>query len=431
MNDLRNWIPLVARDDPDESLPHGARVVLSQIDGETPVHVLSERTGLAITDLIVVLGDLVTRGAIPGTGAPAEIVQLSHAQRRGSSAPSQRPPSISPYDDLLASLPSPGDGADAVPAYDMLDGAEEQDDDLADLPELEIIGDAEADDLASLPVLEVAPVDDGDDLSALPELEVVGELLDDNVETDASSEAEAESSAPDDPEAIGSYRQLFETSLHALPIEARVEWGHTASGDVLCALCFDPMPGVIQAVFENPNTNLTHARLIAEHHRHPVGLDTLGRRSEYVRDASVRRLLLRNQQASERLLGKMLMALPLPQAFRATVGHELTDRARRAGRIVLRHKFDRASAEEKVGLIVQTEGRCLASLIGLTFDQKTTALLCRRTYQSSMIIQSLARFSAAPPMLLVHLLKQQVVIRNAHLKKMLQQHSNCPKYLKR
>ena len=247
-----------------------------------------------------------------------------------------------------------------------------------------------------------------EDLSELPELEVV----------------------EDDTER-GSYRQIFETSLRRLDVDARKAWAHTADGDVLCALCLDPVPEVIHAVLENPNTGLTHARLIAEHHRNPVGLDAVGRRSDFLRDGTVRRLMMRNQQASERLLVRMLGALPLTQLFRANVGHELTERARQVGRLVLRRKFDRAESEQKVALIVQTEGRCLASLVGLTFDQKTTSLLCRRSYQSTMLIQSLARFPATPPTLIAHLLKQQTVVRNAHVKKRLLQHPNCPKYLKR
>lgn len=386
MKSLEVWKPIATgrRSGPD--LPEATARVLAHADGNTPVAEISKRTGLEVSDVLTALGELIGSGALEGRDAPPEIVQLAHVRSR---APS-----------------------DVAPAPLEAQAPHASSDDVADLPELEVVG---------------VPTDE--DLAELPELELVDDVPDEGAGVEAAPESEAP--AAPDAAARGSYRQIFETSLRQLDVDAREAWARTADGDVLCALCMDPMPGVIQAVLENPNANLAHARLIAEHHRNPVGLDTLGHRSEYLRDSTVRRLLMRNQQAPERLLVRMLGALPLPQVFRANAGHELTDRARRVGRAVLRRKFDQAESEQKVGLIVQTEGRCLATLVGLTFDQKTTALLCRRTYQSTMLIQSLARFPATPPTLIAHLLKQQTVVRNAHVKKRLQQHPNCPKYLKR
>ena len=83
-------------------------------------------------------------------------------------------------------------------------------------------------------------------------------------------------------------------------------------------------------------------------------------------------------------------------------------------------------AEEKVELILNTEGRVLASLMGLSVDGRTAALLCGRTYRSPMLIQNIARWSAAPPALIAHLLKQEAVRRQPQLRMLLQRHPNAP-----
>lgn len=372
MKSLETWKPTSLEAENHADLSDPAATVRDQLDGRTSLQQVSERTGMDVQDVLVALGDLIRCGAVDPHDAPLEVVQLAHARPERRSEP------------VLA-----------VPE----DGIEE-------LPELEVVG-----------------IPTEQETRSLPEVE----LTSDAPPPGSSPPAPA----PSEEASPGSYRKLFETQLHPLDTDVREQWARTGQGDLLCALCFDPMPGVVQAVTENANATVVHARLIAEHHRNPVGLDAIGRRTEYLRDGSVRRLLMRNQQASERLLLKMIGGLPLPQVFRANAGHELTDRARRAGRTVLRRKFDQAEAEQKVGLIVQTEGRCLAQLVGLTFDQKTTALLCRRNYQSTMIIQNLARFPATPPPLLAHLLRQPAVVRNTALKKRLMQHPNCPKSLKR
>ncbi len=279
--------------------------------------------------------------------------------------------------------------------------------------------DADPDALDSLP--ELLPVDDAEqeDLSSLPELLPVEEH---------EEEAEPEEADPADG---ASWRKLYETTLRDLPRDVRIGRAHVATSEELCALCFDPEPGVILALLENVELRLLHARLIAEHHGHPIGLDALGRRAELVRDTAVRRLLMRNNQASDALLRKALAPLALSQAFRVNTGHESTDRARKVARDVLREKFLRASSEERVTLILRTEGRCLAVLVGVTFDQKMTALLCSRSYQSTLLVQSLARFPALPPVLVAALLKQPLVQRSMPLKKLLLQHKNCPSALKR
>lgn len=419
MKTFRDWIPKTqATDVKEEELPGPAVQLLSMVDGRSSIDELAVRSGMDFDDMLTAFAWLVGRGAVPSEGSPPEILQLAQIHER-----------VAARERRLARTPPP--------SPERVDVVSDSFENLEDLPELDPVLDAADPD--ALGLLEYDAFDGGGEDAGTSEVAEIDEPtaydgfdgMDPEVPDPSESDEAQQEAAAGDVVEVSNLRKLFETVLHPLPRDARVERAHTATGDVLHALCLDPEPGVIQAVLENPTANVTHARLVAEHHRNPVGLDVLGRRVEFARDAHVRRLLLRNNQASERLLARMLAPLTLPQVFRANVGHDLTERARKAARTQLRQKFDRSTAEEKVAVILQTEGRCLPMLPGQTFDQKTTALLCRRTYQSTMLIQSLARFPASPPMLLTHLLKQQIVQRNAHLKRQIQQHKNCPKYLNR
>jgi hypothetical protein len=247
----------------------------------------------------------------------------------------------------------------------------------------------------------------------------------------AGERAERKAPAGTADEGARNYRKIFETELHRLPNDKRASLARSATGTVLKALCYDPDPKVISGVLENMETGLEHARLIANHHGTPQGLDALGRKSRLIRDGEVRRLLLRNNQASEALLRKALSPLPLIQVFKLNISRENTEKARRVARKQLRDKFVKGAGEERAGLIFNTEGRCLNLLMGLTFDSKTTALLTRRQYHSSLLVQNLARFPATPGQVIRHLMKQQVVRRAQHLKRMLLKHPNCPSDLKR
>jgi hypothetical protein len=105
---------------------------------------------------------------------------------------------------------------------------------------------------------------------------------------------------------------------------------------------------------------------------------------------------------------------------------DVPEGTRRTAREVMRSRFNTAPAEERVELILTTEGRVLASLMGLSVDGRTAALLCGRTYRSPMLIQNIARWSAAPPALIAHLLKQEAVRRQPQLRMLLQRHPNAP-----
>lgn len=227
-----------------------------------------------------------------------------------------------------------------------------------------------------------------------------------------------------------SARQLFETRLHLLPREQRIELALTVSDERLEALCFDPDPGTIANVLDNPASGLAHARLVATHHRNPLGLDALGRRPALARDPQVQRMLLRNPQAGEALLRRLLANKRLFDLHPLSSGRELTERARRLVREAMRQAFHRADADERVRLIVTTEGRCLPGLIGLPLGARAAGLLCATPLNSSLLVQNLAQWSPTPPNVIEHLLRQPLVQRASHLKLVLLRHPNCPSRLK-
>lgn len=248
------------------------------------------------------------------------------------------------------------------------------------------------------------------------------------------AEAGDEDAAPEEevPEAVlGNYRKLFETRLHALPEDQRVAMAHGAEDPELSALCFDPVPAVIKAALENPRVGLAHARLIARHHRNPVGLEALVARAAFASDTGVRRFLVRNPQLPAALFRRMWALRRLMEHHKLTVDRDVPESTRRTARELLRQRFATGPSEEKVELILNTEGRALGSLVGMPVDGKTTSLLCGRTYRSPLLVQNLARWSAAPPVLVAHLLKQELVRRQPQLRAMLARHPNAPADVKR
>jgi hypothetical protein len=232
---------------------------------------------------------------------------------------------------------------------------------------------------------------------------------------------------PEDPATpSGTHRQLFETQLHSLPEDARAALASSAEDPELSALCFDPVPSVVRAVMDNPRAGLAHARLIAAHHGNTVGLDALGESPALLQDTEIQRLLLRNPQTSAPLLQRLLSRRRLGDIYNATQSRELPERNRTGAMQLLRRRFSEVSAEERVELIIRTEGRALAALSGLSLDGKSAALLCARTFTSMMIVENLARWPATPPPVILHLLKQPLLRQMPALRSMLKRHPNCP-----
>jgi len=232
--------------------------------------------------------------------------------------------------------------------------------------------------------------------------------------------------APAAEEPAGTHRALYESSLRQLPAADRAAKARTAEEPELSALCFDPLRAVVHALLENPRFALAQARLVAAHHQTAAGLEAVAARAAHAADAGVRRALLRNPQLPASLLRRLYGSRRLLEQHKLVVSRELPEQTRRVARELLRARFPAADAEERVELIVKTEGRCLASLAGLAVDGNTAALLCGRTYGSTLLIQNISRWPACPPALIAHLLKQEIVRRSQSLRLLLQRHPNAP-----
>jgi hypothetical protein len=227
-------------------------------------------------------------------------------------------------------------------------------------------------------------------------------------------------------EHAGMHRQLYETALRHLTPGERAARAKVAEEPELSALCFDPLPAVIHALLENPRFGPKQARLVAAHHRAAAGLEALIARAALAADAGVHRALLRNPQLSAGLLRRLQGGRRLLEQHKLVVSRDVPEQTRRAARELLRARFSTAEAEERVEVIVKTEGRCLAPLAGLPIDGKTAALLCGRAYSSTLLVQNISRWAACPPALIAHLMKQELVRRSPALKVLLQRHPNAP-----
>lgn len=254
----------------------------------------------------------------------------------------------------------------------------------------------------------------------LEELVALGAVL-----PEAPEAPEAEEEAPAAAARAETHRARFEQQLHARPLDERVALARVAIEPDLSALCFDPTAEVVRAVLENPRAGLVQARLIAAHHRTTAGLEALGGRTAFTNDPGVRRGLLQNPLLPVGLYRRLWSPRRLLEQYLVATSRDAPEQVRAMARDLLRASFNQRTGEERAELILTTEGRCLASLVGLTVDGHTTALLCRRTYVSTLLIQNIARWSAAPPPLIAHLRRQDAVKRNAPLRQLLERHPNA------
>lgn len=245
------------------------------------------------------------------------------------------------------------------------------------------------------------------------------------VQPEGPDESDADEDAPAAAARAATHRARFEQQLHAQPVDARVAQARVAVEPDLSAFCFDPAAEVIRAVLENPRTGLRQARLIAAHHRTAAGLEALGARAALTNDPGVRRGLLQNPLLPAALYRRLWSPRRLLEQYLVATSREAPEQVRALARDLLRASFNQRTGEERAELILASEGRCLASLAGLTLDGHTTALLCRRTYASTLLIQNIARWSAAPPPLIAHLRRQDAVKRNAPLRQLLERHPNA------
>jgi hypothetical protein len=227
------------------------------------------------------------------------------------------------------------------------------------------------------------------------------------------------------------YRHLYETRYRNLETGVREQAARQASGADLFALCLDPSPQVVLALLDNSEFGLAHARALAQHHQTDRGLEILARRAQLLRDSHVQRRLMQNIQTPDIVLERVLRFKRLLDMYRLSVDRDLPERNRVRVRARLRPYFSRAEPEDRAALIIKTEGRCLNSLAGCTFDARTTQMLCNLSTLSTLFIQNLARFSATPPMLIAKLLKSPSVQRQPQLRAMLARHPNAGSEAKR
>lgn len=263
-------------------------------------------------------------------------------------------------------------------------------------------------------------------LSGLPRVQVAA-ALERMVEAGVLAAPMQEPAQPTEPEGTGtaSHLAFYRQHFHALSSDERARVAAFASGEALCAMCFDPVPAVIRMLMENRHTGLEQARLVAAHHQNSAGLEFLLARAELMRDPQVQRLLFRNPQLNEGQLRRLTQGKRLLEVWKLSVSREVTTQTRSNTARLLRTRFATAPAEERVELIFSTEGRALGGLSGLPIDAKTTALLCARTYGSMLLVQNLAHWSATPPALIAHLLKQPLVMRQPRLRALVSQHPNA------
>ncbi len=245
-------------------------------------------------------------------------------------------------------------------------------------------------------------------------------------EDSTPAEEEPQEQLPDEPESP-THRALYMQTLSELPLDERIGRARQAAEPDLSAWCFDGHARVILALLDNPRTGLSQARLIARHHRDATGLEALCARATFAADDVVRRELLRNPQLQPALTRRIYGHRRALEQWKWASSREVTEQTRRTLRETFRARFSTTVSEEKVDCLIKTEGRCLVALSGIGLDSKSTALLCARTYGSTTMIQNFARWSACPPQLVAHLLRQMVVKRQPQLKALLMQHANAPR----
>lgn len=256
-----------------------------------------------------------------------------------------------------------------------------------------------------------------------PEAEGAGAAEPGPVDPEAGPEDPGpEAEAPEDDR---THRARFEGVLRALGAEARTALARRAEEPDLSALCYDPLPEVVLALLENPRFAALQARLVATHHRTSAGLEAVGARGAFAQDDGVRRALLRNPLLPAALYRRLWANRRLQEQYLVASSREAPEQVRTLARELLRTTFAQRAGEERAELIVATEGRCLALLPAATLDGQATALLCRRTYTSTLFIQNLARWSACPPQLVAHLRRQDLVKRNPMLRQLLERHPNA------
>ncbi len=177
---------------------------------------------------------------------------------------------------------------------------------------------------------------------------------------------------------------------------------------------------------ETVKEGLDRIRSIAQHSQSAAELDVLARNPHIINDPAVQRHLLKNPVTPPHVLVRIFQTMNMFDLYNIIGGHEVNEPAKKSAREQLGVKFRRASAVECAQFIIRTEGRGLQYLMKERFTRETTDELCKHDITSLVLVGNLTIFSALPPALIRHLLKQPIVQRNKVMKSRFLKHANCP-----
>lgn len=248
---------------------------------------------------------------------------------------------------------------------------------------------------------------------------------------DADEEDLAAPSTDEAPPAGADPRNLYETRYAELDVDARAAIARDGDVVVMRAMAYDPMPRVISALMENPNFSVNEARIIAREHRSGIGLQMLVQSPRLLSDPEVRRRLLRNGHVSAQIIGTLLRGKPLLSIYQVGISHDVPENTKSFARAELRRSFGDRGPEEKVGLILKTDGRVLTLVTGIALDGRAISMIVGRSAMSPMLIRNFAQWPTTPPPILVHMLKLPQVQRDKTLQQAILRHPNVPSQYKR
>ena len=222
-------------------------------------------------------------------------------------------------------------------------------------------------------------------------------------------------------DALDVYGQLKDKAWRA-----RAEMARQAQGAALQALCLDPDPEVISALFDNPAVDVEIVKLMARAQRSDEALIVLGARSPHVTELEVQALLLGNTHTPEGLLQMILGELSLDQLFAASIKQQLAEPARELARSLLRERFVKSTPHVRSQLVLDTAGACLAAIPDFVLDEDTADLLAHHKYTDAALVSVLAENQSTPLRLLQILYRQPVVLQTPSLREALISHPNWP-----
>jgi hypothetical protein len=225
--------------------------------------------------------------------------------------------------------------------------------------------------------------------------------------------------------------KIYQERYLSMPTNERLDEAAYQTGESLLALCHDPDTNVIRRVLENHTSGLAHARLIAEVHNTSSGLGFICRNPQLIKDHVVQQKLLKNAVLTDSQLRGVLNSKTLKQAWNIAKSTECAQNNKNRARMVVKEKFRRASQEERAAFIYDTEGRVLMLIHDIPFGEKAISILCKKTYNSVLLIQNLAKCSKTPARLLLRLEKQSIVRHNQGIKQLIKRHANYPKSFSR